>query len=183
MENNNESYDDILWNKYDHLQKRLGEKSLYYQSSIKYFRDVYNEIEKHKINLELINNEVKLNKPTKLDEIFNIFKEFLKFFLENHKKLINKIINNLQKFVTGIKKENPIYNDFKQFFHNYQIEQRKFNQIKDKFHEIALEAETKTLKKVQKKNEKKTNESVDLPKKLKKEVGTNLKKYQTSLLK
>ena len=61
MENNIESYDDILWNKYEHLQKRLGEKYLYYQSSIKYFRDVYNEIEKHKINLELINNEIKLN--------------------------------------------------------------------------------------------------------------------------
>ena len=181
MENNIESYDDILWNKYDHLQKRLGEKYLYYQSSIKYFRDVCNEIENHKINLELINNDVKLNKPTKLDEIFNIFKEFMKLFLENHKKLINKIINNLQKFVTGIKKENPIYNDFKQCFHNYKIEQRKFNQIKEKFHESALEAETKTLKKVQKKNEKKTNELVDLPKKLKKEVGTNLKKYQTSL--
>ena len=105
----------------------------------------------------------------------------MKLFLENHKKLINKIINNLQKFVTGIKKENPIYNDFKQCFHNYKIEQRKFNQIKEKFHESALEAETKTLKKVQKKNEKKTNELVDLPKKLKKEVGTNLKKYQTSL--
>ena len=181
MENNNESYEDILWNKYDHLQKRLIEKSLYYQSTIKYFKDVYNEIDKHKINLELINNEGKLNKPTKLDEIFNIFKDFMKFFLESHKKLINRIITNLQRFVMGIKKENPIYSDFKQFFHNYQIEQRKFNQIKEKFHESALEAETKTLKKVQKKNEKKTNELVDLSKKLKKEVGINLKKYQTSI--
>ena len=154
MENNNESYEDILWNKYDYLQKRLNEKLLYYQSTIKYFRDVYNEIVKHKTNLELINNEVKLNKPTKLDEIFNIFKDIMYFFLENHKKLIINIIANLQKFIAGIKKENPIYYDFKQFLNNYQIEQRKFNQIKEKFHESALEAEIKTLKKVQKKMKK-----------------------------
>ena len=181
MENNNESYEDILWNKYDHLQKRLGEKSLYYQSSIKYFKNVLFEIEKHLVNLTLINNEVKLKKPTKLDEIFTIFKESMNFFLENHKKLINKIIIHLEKYLTEIKKEKPIYNNFKHFYHNYQAEQKKFNQIKEKFHEIALAAETKTLKKVQKKNEKKTNEQVDLPKRLKNKVGNNLKKYQISL--
>ena len=47
MENDSESYEDILWNKYDQLQKRLVEKSMYYQSSIKYFKEVYAEVERH----------------------------------------------------------------------------------------------------------------------------------------
>ena len=181
MENDSESYEDILWNKYDQLQKRLVEKSMYYQSSIKYFKEVYAEVERHIIQLTLIDNEIKLKKPTKLDELFNIFKNTMNLFLDNHKKLINKIVKNLQEYLSSIKKENPVYNDFKQSFHNYQLEQKKFNQIKEKFHESALEAETKTLKRVQKKNEKKTNELVDLSNKQKKEVGNKLKKYQISL--
>ena len=181
MENNEESYEDILWNKYDYLQKRLGEKSMYYQSSIKYFREVLSEIERHYVNLTLINNEVNLKNPTKLDELFKLFKDSMYLILENHKKYILKVVQNIEKYLSEIKKENPIYNEFKQCYHNYQAQQKKFNQIKEKFHESALEAESKTLKKVQKKNEKKTNEQIDLSKKLKKEVQVNLKKYQSSL--
>ena len=181
MENNEESYEDILWNKYDYLQKRLGEKSMYYQSSIKYFREVLSEIERHYVNLTLINTEVNLKNPTKLDELFKLFKDSMYLILDNHKKYILKVVQNIEKYLSEIKKENPIYNEFKQCYHNYQAQQKKFNQIKEKFHESALEAESKTLKKVQKKNEKKTNEQIDLSKKLKKEVQVNLKKYQSSL--
>jgi len=181
MENNEESYEDILWNKYDYLQKRLGEKSMYYQSSIKYFKEVLSEIERHYVNLTLINTEVNLKNPTKLDELFKLFKDSMYLILDNHKKYILKVVQNIEKYLSEIKKENPIYNEFKQCYHNYQAQQKKFNQIKEKFHESALEAESKTLKKVQKKNEKKTNEQIDLSKKLKKEVQVNLKKYQSSL--
>ena len=181
MENNTESYEGILWNKSDQLQKRLNEKTIYYQSSIKYFTEVYQEVERHMIQLTLINNEIILKKPTKLDELFNLFNETMKLYLENHKKIIKNIIHNIQKYLSSIKKENPLYIEFRQSFHNYQAEQKRFNLIKEKFHESALQAETNTLKKVQKKNEKKTNELIDLSKKLKKEVGNNLKKYQISL--
>ena len=181
MENSNESNEDNLWNKYENLQKRMNEKSTYYQSSIKYFGDIISEIDNHLIKLTLINNDVKLKNPTKLDELFNLIIKLIQLFSDNHKKLINNIINHLKKYLSDIKKENP-YNNFKQFYNYYKSEQKKFNQTKNKFNQIALQAETKTLKKVQKKNETNSNEEIDLPKQLKKDLGQNLKKYQTSLI-
>ena len=181
MENNEQNYEDILWNKFDYLQKRLVEKSIYYQSTVKYFIDIYNEIERHHINLTLINNEVKLKNPTQLDELFSLFKDTMFLFIENHRKYLKNIIHNIEQYLSEIKKENPKYTEFKQYFHNYQLQQKKFNQIKEKYLESKLEAESKYLKKVQKKNEKKTNEQIDLSKRVKKELQNNLEKYQSSL--
>ena len=186
MENNNNnsnSDEDSLWQKYRKFQKRLEEKSTHYNSSIKYLKDIRTEIDRHSINLTLINSESKMKKSTilEIDEIFNLFLDSMKAILENHKKLIQVIILHLEKYISSIKKESPIYNEFKQFFHTYQNEQKKFNQIKEKFLESALEVENKTLKLVQKKNEKKISQPIDLSKKLKKEVKQNLKKYQTSI--
>ena len=183
MENDNNinCSEDILLNQYNKFQKRLEEKSTYYNNSIKYLKEIKTEIDRHIGNLNIINSESKLKKSTILDEIFNLFLDSMKAFLDNHKKLINSIIKHLENYISDIKVESPLYNEFKQFLHNYKNQQKKFNQIKDKFHESARVVETKTLKLVQKKNEKKINQPIDLSKKLKKEVETNLKKYQTSI--
>ena len=182
MENNDQkSYDDILWNKYDYIHKRLGEKYLYYQNVIKYFSEIKSEIEKHFIGLALIDNQIKLKLPENFDELFNLFKESIKLFLENHKKYINKIVNSIDKYLSEVKKVTIIYVEFKQSCNNYHNQQKKFNQIKGKFQESALHAESKTLEKLKKNNEKKPNEEIELSNKLKKEVKFNLEKYQSSL--
>ena len=40
MEINKESFNDILWNKYDNIQKQFDENQIYFQTLIKYFKEV-----------------------------------------------------------------------------------------------------------------------------------------------
>ena len=181
MENNSESFDDILWNKYDNIQKKYDENQTYFQTLIKYFKEVLNEIDKHIINLNNIKGDSQLKKFSKLNDIFHLFNLCINFNLENHKKFITNAIINLEKYIAKLKQIVPIYSNFKQYFEFYTSQQKKFNKIKEKFNESALLVETKTIKKVKKKIENQTDNPIKISEKLKKEVKENLKKYQTSI--
>jgi len=181
MEINKESFDDILWNKYDNIQKQFDENQPYFQTLIKYFKEVLNEIDRHIINLSNIKGESQIKKFTKLNDIFHLFNLCINLNLENHKKFITNTIINLEKYISKLKQIVPVYTEFKQYFESYTLQKKYFNKIKEKFHESALSVETKTLKKVKKKNENQNNNPVEISNKLKKEVNDNLKKYQTSI--
>ena len=181
MEINKESFNDILWNKYDNIQKQFDENQIYFQTLIKYFKEVLIEIDRHIINLSNIKGDSQIKKFTKLNDIFHLFNLCINFNLENHKKFINNTITNLEKYISKLKQLVPVYSDFKQYFEFYTLQKKNFNKIKEKFHESALLVEKKTLKKVKKKNENQTNNPVEISNKLKKEVNDNLKKYQTSI--
>ena len=181
MEINKESFDDILWNKYDNIQKQFDENQPYFQTLIKYFKEVLNEIDRHIINLSNIKGESQIKKFTKLNDIFHLFNLCINLNLENHKKFITNTIINLEKYISKLKQIVPVYTEFKQNIELYTLQKKSFNKIKEKFHESALLIETKTLKKVKKKNENQNNNPVEISNKLKKEVSDNLKKYQTSI--
>ena len=181
MEINKESFDDILWNKYDNIQKQFDENQPYFQTLIKYYKEVLNEIDRHIINLSNIKGESQIKKFTKLNDIFHLFNLCINLNLENHKKFITNTIINLEKYISKLKQIVPVYTEFKQNIELYTLQKKNFNKIKEKFHESALLVETKTLKKVKKKNENQTKNPVEISNKLKKEVSDNLKKYQTSI--
>ena len=181
MEINKESFDDILWNKYDNIQKQFDENQPYFQTLIKYYKEVLNEIDRHITNLSNIKGESQIKKFTKLNDIFHLFNLCINLNLENHKKFITNTIINLEKYISKLKQIVPVYTEFKQNIELYTLQKKNFNKIKEKFHESALLVETKTLKKVKKKNENQTKNPVEISNKLKKEVSDNLKKYQTSI--
>ena len=181
MEINKESFDHILWNKYDNIQKQFDENQPYFQTLIKYYKEVLNEIDRHITNLSNIKGESQIKKFTKINDIFHLFNLCINLNLENHKKFITNTIINLEKYISKLKQIVPVYTEFKQNIELYTLQKKNFNKIKEKFHESALLVETKTLKKVKKKNENQTNNPVEISNKLKKEVNDNLKKYQTSI--
>ena len=181
MEINKESFDDILWNKYDNIQKQFDENQPYFQTLIKYYKEVLNEIDRHITNLSNIKGESQIKKFTKINDIFHLFNLCINLNLENHKKFITNTIINLEKYISKLKQIVPVYTEFKQNIELYTLQKKNFNKIKEKFHESALLVETKTLKKVKKKNENQTKNPVEISNKLKKEVSDNLKKYQTSI--
>ena len=181
MEINKESFDDILWNKYDNIQKEFDENQPYFQTLIKYYKEVLNEIDRHITNLSNIKGESQIKKFTKINDIFHLFNLCINLNLENHKKFITNTITNLETYISKLKQIVPVYTEFKQYIESYTLQKKSFNKIKEKFHESALLVETKTLKKVKKKNENQKNNPVEISNKLKKEVSDNLKKYQTSI--
>ena len=181
MEINKESFDDILWNKYDNIQKQFDENQPYFQTLIKYYKEVLNEIDRHITNLSNIKGESQIKKFTKINDIFHLFNLCINLNLENHKKFITNTITNLETYISKLKQIVPVYTEFKQYIESYTLQKKNFNKIKEKFHESALLVETKTLKKVKKKNENQTKNPVEISNKLKKEVSDNLKKYQTSI--
>ena len=181
MEINKESFDDILWNKYDNIQKQFDENQPYFQTLIKYYKEVLNEIDRHITNLSNIKGESQIKKFTKINDIFHLFNLCINLNLENHKKFITNTITNLETYISKLKQIVPVYTEFKQNIELYTLQKKNFNKIKEKFHESALLVETKTLKKVKKKNENQTKNPVEISNKLKKEVSDNLKKYQTSI--
>lgn len=181
MEINNESFDDILWNKYDTIQKKFDENNSYFHILLKYFKEVLNEMDRHFINLSNIKVDSQIKKFTKFNDIFHLFNLCININIENHKKFITSTIAKLEKYIAKQKQIVTKYSEFKQYFEFYTSQQKKFSKIKDKFFESVLLVEKKTLKKIQKKNETQTNNPVEISPKLKKEVENKLKRYQTSI--
>ena len=183
MESKEESFDDILWNKYDNIQKQLDENQAYYQNLIKFCKEELNEMERHEFYLNSIfKGTTELKKFTKLNEIIKLFNLGIQCSLDNHKKFIGIIILNLEKYITKIKQINPIYIDFKQYLENYTSQKKKLIKTKDKFHESVSFMEKKILSKIQEASEKQENNPNEISTKLKKEViNEHLKKYQTNI--
>lgn len=177
--NNKHTSVEIEWNEFEQLQKCISDKLIYYTTAIKFFREVFNEINRHQINLTLINNnsfKTNMKYSSKLDDLFEYFKGIMKQHTDSHKKVITQIMKSMNNFCCLIKKDNFI-NEFKQIFTNYHSLVNIFNQNKDKFLKAQLEFETKILKKVEK-NEHNKN---DLQKKEKEKILASLKKYQASI--
>ena len=180
MDNNNdnfESFNIYLWNKYELLQKELNDNVSYYHTMQNFFKNVYAEIDKHLINLSLLENGLNIKiKKNKFIQIFTIFKDTYKNFLKNHQIFLKSIISNIEQFMTEKKKQKNLYNDFKQIVPNYTLQQKKFSLIKDKYYESALEAETLVLKQLN------NNENIEVNQKLKDKVISDLKKYQSCII-
>ena len=178
--NNNHTSAEIEWSEFEQLQKCISDKLIYYNTAIKFFKEVFNEVNRHQINLTLINNnnfKANLKYSSKLDDLFENYKEIMKQYTESNKRIIIKIIKSMNNFCFLIKKDNSIFTEFKQIFSNYHLQLKKFNQNKDKFLEAQLDVEKKILKKVEK-NELNKN---DLQKKVKEKIESHLKKYQSSI--
>ena len=129
MEINKESFDDILWNKYDNIQKQFDENQPYFQTLIKYFKEVLNEIDRHIINLSNIKGESQIKKFTKLNDIFHLFNLCINLNLENHKKFITNTIINLEKYISKLKQIVQIYTEFKQYFESYTLQKKSKRKI------------------------------------------------------
>ena len=181
METTKDSLDDILWDKYDDIQKGFNGNLTEFQISIKYFKDVLIEIERHILTLNKLNIDSQIKKFTKLNDIFHLFNLLINFNLENHKKFINNTITNLEKFITEFKKVIPIYSEFKQFNDTYISKKKKLNSLKKKFYDSASILENKILDQVKKKNQNANIDNVEIPEKNEKDVIENLKKYQLSI--
>ena len=175
MENDEEYFIDNLWGNYDTLQRNLDENIEAYQFLQKYIENINMEIQKHEISLKLKQSEIILKKDNKLNELFSLFEKTYFNSLNNHKKFINTIIDNISKYLLNAKEVKPIYNDFKQIAQNFKLERNKLKELKAKYHESAIEVETTTLEKI------KNYEAVDISRKLKEKVEINLNKYQTCL--
>ena len=180
MESNTESYEDILWNKYENIKKKLDDDLSSYTIAIKYFKEYLIEIDRHILNLSNIKGDSELKKFSKLNDIFHLFNLCINLNQENHKKMINNIISNFEKYISFQKKLVTVYSEFKQYMEIYSTQQKKFSKIKEKFNESASILETKTLEQVQKKNEK-VSETLERTKNFKKNTIDNLKKYQSSI--
>ena len=194
---NHQSPEENLWKKYDTIQKTINDKSNYYTSAMKYFKDVLLEIDKFQIQMALLSNNSVINKENlkesvKLNELYNVVKETINNTLEAHKKVIGKILNRIKSFISVLKKDkdkekdknkdgnnnsNSLFNEFKMNFNSYQSQLKKHNQIKDKFHESQIELENILIKQFEKKIETK----LDIPKKNRDKIDNNLKKYLTSI--
>ena len=181
MEINKNSADDILWDKYENIQKNFNDKVLDYQISIKYLKEILNEIDNHLKNLNNIKAESHFNKFAKLNDIFRLFIFVIKFNLENHITFINNTISNFEKFITEHKKLIPKFSEFKQFNEFYTIQQKKLTKMKEKFYESASVFENKIFEHVKKKNQNKNNNSIEIPDDFQKDVKDNLKKYQSCI--
>lgn len=181
MEENKESFDDLLWNKYDNIQKRFEENKNYYQILMKYFKEVLIEFDRHTLNLNNIKGDSQIKKFTKLNDIFHLFNLFLNFNLENHKKFITNTITNLEKNIMKQKQLFPAYTDFKQYLELFTVQKKNLNKYKDKFQESASALEKKILKKIKKIKENNSQKTLEISSKLQKEVNDNLKKYQSSI--
>ena len=175
--------DEIFWNKYENIQKNFEEISSYYQSSMKYLREVLAEIEHHFVKLNAINAnaDILFKKNTKYSNIFKLFKATINFHNDYYLKFITNTINNFETYNSKLKQLTPVYTNFKQFSEMYKSQVKKFNKIKEKFIESASLAESKTMEKMQKKNEKQFDDNNIISKKIKKDVQDNLKKYQLSI--
>ena len=178
METNQDSLDDLLWNKYEEIQKNFNDQLTYYQMMIKYFKDILIETDRHISALNVLMDDSNIKTFSKLNDIFRLFNIFVKLSLENHKKFINNNISYFEKYIIQHKQLVPIYTDFKLNKENYSIQYKKFNKIKEKFYESATMLEVKILENIQKKNENQSANSADVSNKLKKEAKDNMKKYQ-----
>ena len=186
MEENSLSFDEsdeIFWNKYENIQKHFEEIFSYHQSSIKYFKEVLAEIEHHYVKLNAINAnaEILFKKDTKYTNIFQLFKKTINFYNDICLKFICNTINKFEAYNSKLKQLTPAYSNFKQFSEMYKSQVKKFNKIKEKFIESVSLAESKTMEKMQKKNEKQFDENNIISKKIKKDVLDNFKKYQSSI--
>ena len=104
MDNQNEqSLNIFLWNKYEKLQKKLSSKVSYYQNKIQYFKDFWGLIDKHEVDIKLLNNEYKKKRSSKLEELFDLIGQSYVNYLKSHKNYLVNIINNLDKY---LKKKN-----------------------------------------------------------------------------
>ena len=180
MDNNNDDFNSFniyLWNKYELLQKELHDNAAYYQTMYNYFKSVNGEIDKHLVNISLLENALNIKiKKNKFVQIFNIIKDTYKNILKNHQSLLKSTVINIEQFMMEKKNQKSLYSDFKQIVPNYTLQQKKVSQAKDKYYESALEAETFVLKQL------KSNESIEVNKKLKDKCVSDLKKYQSCII-
>ena len=184
MENSELAFDEsdeIFWNKYENIQKNFEEILSYYQLAIKYLKDVLEEIEHYSFNLNSINADFLTKKNSKFNDIFNLLNNTIKFNNDNSRKFINNTISNFEKYNLQLKQLTQNYSNFKQFSEMYTSQQKKLTKIREKFIDSASVAESKTLEKFLKRNEKQFDEKNIIPKKLQKDVQDNLKKYQTCI--
>ena len=184
MEKSELSFDplnEIFWNKYENIQKNFEEILSYYQLSIKYLKDVLAEIDHYNFNLSNIKVDFLTKKNSKFNDIFNLLNNTIKFNNDNSRKFINNTISNFEKYNLQLKQLTQNYSNFKQFSETYTSQQKKLNKIREKFIDSASLAESKTLEKFLKRNEKQFDEKNIIPKKLQKDVQDNLKKYQTCI--
>ena len=68
MESNTESFEDILWNKYENIKKKLDDDLSSYTIAIKYFKEYLIEIDRHILNLSNIKGDSEIKKFSKLNE-------------------------------------------------------------------------------------------------------------------
>ena len=175
MENDEEYFINNLWERYDILQKDLDYKIEAYQILQKYLEFIKAEIDKHEVSLRLKKTDINFKKKYRFCELFSLFENGYFDSLNNHKKFIKTIFDNLSKFILKAKEIKNIYNDFKQIVQNFKLEKNKYLESKSKYHESALEVETMTLEKI------KNYEAVDISRKLKEKVEINLNKYQSCI--
>ena len=181
MESKEKSFDDLLWNKYDKIQKEFDESQAYYQNLIKYLREMLTEIDRHESYLSILYNAPQLKNFSKLNELFNLFNQNINFNIQNRRNFIKDTISSLDKSIAKLKKINPIYLDFKQYLENYTTLKKKFIKAKEKFHESVSSIEKQTLLKIKEGTESQESNNIEISNKLKKEVSENLKKYQTNI--
>lgn len=175
MENDEEYFINNLWERYDKLQKDLDLKIESYQILQRYLEFIKAEIDKHEVSLRLKRTDINFKKNFRFCELFSLFENLYFDSLNNHKKFIKTIFDNLSKFIPKAKEIKNIYNDFKQIVQNFKLEKNKYIESKAKYHESAIEVETITLEKI------KNYEAVDISRKLKEKVEINLNKYQSCL--
>lgn len=175
MENDEEYFINNLWERYDILQKDLDYKIEAYQILQRYLEFIKAEIDKHEVSLRLKKTDINFKKKYRFCELFSLFENGYFDSLNNHKKFIKTIFDNLSKFILKAKEIKNIYNDFKQMVQNFKLEKNKYLESKSKYHESALEVETMTLEKI------KNYEAVDISRKLKEKVEINLNKYQSCI--
>ena len=130
MESKEKSFDDLLWNKYDKIQKEFDESQAYYQNLIKYLREMLTEIDRHETYLSILYNAPQLKNFSKLNELFNLFNQNINFNIQNRRNFIKDTISSLDKSIAKLKKINPIYLDFKQYLENYTTLKKKFIKAK-----------------------------------------------------
>lgn len=181
MESKEKSFDDLLWNKYDKIQKEFDESQAYYQNLIKYLREMLTEIDRHESYLSILYNAPQLKNFSKLNELFNLFNQNINFNIQNRRNFIKDTISSLDKSIAKLKKINPIYLDFKQYLENYTTLKKKFIKAKEKFHESVSSIEKQTLLKIKEGTESQESNNIEISNKLKKEVSENLKKYQSNI--
>ena len=108
MENSDQSDEDNLLNEYVFLKERLIKKDESYYKAINYFQNLNNEIENFIIKLCLLEGDIL--KQIKINIMFILFNKSIKFFLNNHQKLIREIIQNIKLYSKQLRKLIHLWN-------------------------------------------------------------------------
>ena len=108
MENSDQSDEDNLLNEYVFLKERLIKKDESYYKAINYFQNLNNELKNFIIKLCLLEGDIL--KQIKINIMFILFNKSIKFFLNNHQKLIREIIQNIKLYSKQLRKLIHLWN-------------------------------------------------------------------------